>query len=118
MVIRTQLSIYHRAHLKTGFAGDWCVSWLTLTYNNRTLTYTNTSTDHHDNVLDLKKIKNVTVIKNGKNLSAPDSALPVLVVDATDRSIYLQVMSFSQSLYFTTRNKSIALTLIKRFDVF
>ena len=83
--------IDYRAHLKTGFAGDWCVSWLTLTYNNRTLTYTNTSTDHHDNILDLK------MIKNWKNLSAPDSALPVLVVDATDRSIYLQVKSLDQN---------------------
>ncbi len=83
-----------RAHLKTGFAGEWCVSWLTLTYNNRSLTYTSSETDHHDNILDLKKIKNLTVIKNGKNLSAPDPSLPVLVVDATDRSLYFQVHKF------------------------
>jgi hypothetical protein len=84
------------AQLKTGFAGEWCVSWLTLNYNSRTLTYTSTEANHHDNVLDLKKVKNVTVVKNGKNLSAPESSLPVLVVDATDRSIYLQVNNLFQ----------------------
>ena len=72
------------------------MSWLTLTYNNRSLTYTSSETDHHDNVLDLKKIKNLTVIKNGKNLSAPDPTLPVLVVDATDRSLYFQVTNNNQ----------------------
>lgn len=79
------------AHLKTGFAGEWTVSWLTLNYTNRTLTYTSSDVNHDENMLNLKKIKNVTVVKNGKNLSAPDSSLPVLVIDATDRSIYLQV---------------------------
>ena len=84
------------AQLKTGFAGEWCVSWITLTYSNRTLTYTSTEANHHDNMLDLKKVKNVTVVKNGKNLAAPESSLPVLVVDATDRSIYLQVNNLLQ----------------------
>ena len=79
------------SQLKTGFAGEWCVSWLTLNYSSRMLTYTSNDVDHHDNSLDLKKVKNVTVVKNGKNLAAPDSSLPVLVIDATDRSLYLQV---------------------------
>jgi hypothetical protein len=69
------------------------VSWLTLNYGHRSLSYTchDDPADFSDNVVDLKKIKNVTVVRNGKNLSAPESSLPVLVVDATDRSIYLQV---------------------------
>ena len=41
--------------------------------------------------IDLKKIKNLTLVKDVKNLAAPLSHnLPILVLDCPDRSLYLQ----------------------------
>jgi hypothetical protein len=41
--------------------------------------------------IDLKKVKNLTLVKDVKNLAAPLSHnLPILVLDCPDRSLYLQ----------------------------
>ena len=74
-----------------GFAGTWNKSWISIntTHEGRWLKYTEelyTSVE-----IDLKKVKNLTLVKDVKNLAAPLSHnLPILVLDCPDRSLYLQ----------------------------
>ena len=49
--------------------------------------------DHEEERVDLKKTKNVTLVTDIKNLSAPEAAVPVIVVDLIDRSLYIQSRS-------------------------
>ena len=75
----------------SGFAGTWNKSWISIntTSEGRWLKYTEelyTSVE-----IDLKKVKNLTLVKDVKNLAAPLSHnLPILVLDCPDRSLYLQ----------------------------
>jgi len=77
--------------LKTGFAGTWNKSWISIntTHEGRWLKYTE---ELYSSVeIDLKKVKNLTLVKDVKNLAAPLSHnLPILVLDCPDRSLYLQ----------------------------
>ena len=73
-----------------GFAGTWNKSWISVdTSEGRSLKYTE---ELYSTVeIDLKKIKNLTLVKDVKNLAAPLSHnLPILVLDCPDRSLYLQ----------------------------
>ncbi len=78
-------------YLKSMFAGKWYVSWLSL--RGRFLHYSpkEGEEDQSENVVDLKKIKNVTLVREVKNLNAMESSLPAVVVDFVDQSLYLQV---------------------------
>ena len=49
--------------------------------------------DHEEERVDLKKTKNITLVTDIKNLSAPEAAVPVIVVDLLDRSLYIQSRS-------------------------
>ena len=90
--------------LKTGFAGIWHKSWISLEYfednssNSNSskklshLKYTEDLGLNHS--VDLKKVKNLTLVKEVKNLATPLSHnLPVLVLDCLDRSLYIQSLS-------------------------
>ena len=74
-----------------GFAGAWNKSWISIntTSEGRWLKYTE---ELYNSVeIDLKKVKNLTLVKDVKNLAAPLSHnLPILVLDCPDRSLYLQ----------------------------
>ena len=74
--------------MKTGFAGDWKTSWICV--SGHVLQYTSTDIDEFQTMeeLNLKKITNITLVKDVKNLQAPQS-FPVLVIDYVDRSLYL-----------------------------
>ena len=74
--------------MKTGFAGDWKTSWICV--SGHVLQYTSTDIDEFQTMeeLNLKKITNITLVKDVKNLQAPQ-AFPVLVIDYVDRSLYL-----------------------------
>ena len=71
--------------LKSMFAGEWRKSFVAASGNR--LVY-----DDDDDIqsADLKKVKNVTLVKDVKNLNPKADATPVLVVDFIDRSLYLQ----------------------------
>ena len=74
-----------------GFAGTWNKSWISIdtTREGRWLKYTEEL--YNSIEIDLKKIKNLTLVKDVKNLAAPLSHnLPILVLDCPDRSLYLQ----------------------------
>ena len=75
----------------SGFAGAWNKSWISIntTSEGRWLKYTE---ELYSSVeIDLKKVKNLTLVKDVKNLAAPLSHnLPILVLDCPDRSLYLQ----------------------------
>ena len=74
--------------MKTGFAGEWSTSWICV--STSTLRYTPTGEDsfHSMEELNLKKVTNVTLVKDVKNLQTPEP-FPVLVIDYVDRSLYL-----------------------------
>ena len=74
--------------MKTGFAGDWKTSWICV--SGHVLQYTSTDIDEFQTMeeLNLKKITNITLVRDVKNLQAPQ-AFPVLVIDYVDRSLYL-----------------------------
>ena len=74
--------------MKTGFAGEWKTSWICL--QDRSLCYNSSEAIEFEAMdeLDLKKITNVTLVKDVKNLQAPEP-FPVLVIDYIDRSLYL-----------------------------
>jgi len=76
------------AYLKLGFAGEWNLSWLSL--SNRYLCYTTQDNAEVENI-DLKKTKDMFVRKDSKNLCLPQgfSKHPVLVCDFNDRSLYI-----------------------------
>ena len=86
-------------HLKVGFAGTWHQSWISLRgandfcYTLSDSTASNMVGDHEEERVDLKKTKNVTLVTDIKNLSAPEAAVPVIVVDLIDRSLYIQSRS-------------------------
>lgn len=87
------------------FAGEWTHSWISL--RGRHFYYT-LKEDHEDaEYVDLKKIKNLTLVKDIKNLNAPDS-MPVLVVDFIDRSLYLQTLHEKESLHWMTELERVA----------
>ena len=74
--------------MKTGFAGEWNTAWICI--SGHVLRYTSTDVDQLQTMeeLNLKKITNITLVKDVKNLQAPES-FPVLVIDYVDRSLYL-----------------------------
>ena len=94
--------------LKTGFAGIWHKSWLSIDHwSNCTLKYT----EDYDNVeeVSLKKIKNITLVKDVKNLAAPISqTLPILVIDCLDRSLYLQCHAEKEAFSLKEAIESVA----------
>ena len=79
------------AYIKLGFAADWEVSWLSL--SNRHLCYTTRDSGQNTEDIDLKKLKDMSIRKDSKNLSPPVhfSKHPVLVCDFNDRSLYILV---------------------------
>ena len=78
--------------MKTGFAGEWSTGWVCV--SDLSLRYTSLNDDQFQNLcvtmeeLNLKKVTNVTLVKDVKNLQAPEP-FPVLVIDYVDRSLYL-----------------------------
>lgn len=100
-------------YLKVMFAGEWHQSWISLRGING-FYYTlggDTGAAASGGVaekVDLKKTKNVTLVKEIKNLNAPDSGVPVLVVDLIDRSLYLQSKSEKETLHWKSMLESIA----------
>ena len=83
--------LYFFSPFLSGFAGAWNKSWISIntTSEGRWLKYTE---ELYSSVeIDLKKVKNLTLVKDVKNLAAPLSHnLPILVLDCPDRSLYLQ----------------------------
>ena len=89
--------------LKTGFAGIWHKSWISLEYFEDNSSNSNSKKVSHlkytedlglNHSVDLKKVKNLTLVKEVKNLATPLSHnLPVLVLDCLDRSLYIQSLS-------------------------
>ena len=79
------------AYIKLGFAADWEVSWLSLA--NRHLCYTTRDSGEKTEDIDLKKLKDMSIRKDSRNLSPPThfSKHPVLVCDFNDRSLYILV---------------------------
>ena len=79
------------AYIKLGFAADWEVSWLSLA--NRHLCYTTRDSGEKTEDIDLKKLKDMSIRKDSRNLSPPAhfSKHPVLVCDFNDRSLYILV---------------------------
>ena len=79
------------AYIKLGFAADWELSWLSL--SNRHLCYTTLDSGQNTEDIDLKKLKDMSIKKDNKNLSVPThfSKHPVLVCDFNDRSLYILV---------------------------
>ena len=79
------------AYIKLGFAADWELSWLSL--SNRHLCYTTLDSGEKTEDIDLKKLKDMSIRKDSKNLSVPAhfSKHPVLVCDFNDRSLYILV---------------------------
>ena len=75
-------------HLKTGFAGEWSTSWVCISGNTLVYTPIDGAAFHSVEELNLKKVTNVTLVKDVKNLQAPEQ-FPVLVIDYVDRSLYL-----------------------------
>lgn len=73
--------------LKVMFAGEWHPSWISL---RGPFFYYSLKDEDAMERIDLKKTKNVTLVKETKNLNAPESGVPVIVVDFIDRSLYLQ----------------------------
>ena len=90
---------------KVGFAGTWHQSWISLrgatdfcyTLSDSTSASNMVGGDPEEERVDLKKTKNITLVTDIKNLSAPEAAVPVIVADLIDRSLYIQ--SRSVSLY-------------------
>ena len=74
--------------MKTGFAGEWSTSWVCVSDNILQYTPTDEETFLIMEELNLKKVTNVTLVKDVKNLQAPEP-FPVLVIDYVDRSLYL-----------------------------
>ena len=95
--------------LKTGFAGTWAKSWIHIDTKKegRWLKYTE---EMYNSVqIDLKKIKNLTLVKDVKNLAAPLSHnLPILVLDCLDRSLYLQSSSEREAINLKETIESVA----------
>ncbi len=104
-------------YLKSMFAGDWHVSWIALRGSDFLYQAAPDGggsaigldgEEHELESVDLKKTKNVTLVKDVKNLSVLEPSLPVLVVDFTDRSLYLQSRSEKESLHWKSALESIA----------
>ena len=74
----------------SGFAADWQLSWLSL--SSRRLCYQTPDNSVIENI-DLKKLKDMFIRKDSKNLMVPKgfSKHPVLVCDFNDRSLYILV---------------------------
>lgn len=87
------------AYLKIMFAGEWNHSWIAV--RGTDFIYTTSGDVEELEQVNLKKIKNLTLVKEIKNLNAPDpSGTPVLVVDFIDRSLYIQTRSEKDSLHW------------------
>lgn len=82
------------AYLKVMFAGDWNLSWISL-HGTKFVYTVKDEVDAQE--VDLRKAKNITLVKDVKNLNAPENC-PVLVVDFIDRSLYLQCRHEKESL--------------------
>ena len=82
------------------FAGEWRRSFMAMV--GKELVYELDSTHPHGDdfeVAELKKAKNVTLVKEVKNLHPPlQDVNAVLVVDFIDRSLYLQVIIIFKNL--------------------
>ena len=74
--------------MKTGFAGEWSTSWVCVSDNILRYTATDEDTFIIMDELNLKKVTNVTLVTDVKNLQAPEP-FPILVIDYVDRSLYL-----------------------------
>ena len=100
-----------RVQLKTGFAGTWSKSWISIdaSKEGRWLKYTEEIYNDSTVQIDLKKIKNLTLVKDVKNLAAPlGHNLPVLVLDCLDRSLYLQSQAEKEALALKDMIESVA----------
>ncbi len=91
------------------FAGEWHQSWISLR-GSHDFYYTVKETEGGpgEEKVDLKRTKNVTLVKEIKNLGAPESNLPVLVVDLIDRSLYMQSRSEKETLHWKSMIESVA----------
>ena len=78
------------AYIKLGFAASWQLSWISL--SNRHLCY-QTQDNPSLETIDLKKLKDMFIRKDSKNLTVPKGFTkhPVLVCDFNDRSLYILV---------------------------
>ena len=93
------------AYMKVMFAGHWHQSWISL--RGRNFHYT-LKEDGSEEEVDLKRTKNITLVKDIKNLNAPEQAVPVLVVDMTDRSLYLQCRSEKELIHWRSCFEEVA----------
>jgi len=64
--------------------------------------------DPEEERVDLKKTKNITLVTDIKNLSAPEAAVPVIVADLIDRSLYIQSRSEKETLHWRVMLESVA----------
>ncbi len=95
-------------YLKAMFAGEWQVSWIAL--KGTSFLYQATPDVGEDLMeeVDLKKTKNVTLVRDIKNLSVLEPSVPVLVVDFADRSLYLQSRSEKETLHWQAALEDVA----------
>jgi hypothetical protein len=84
-------------YLKVMFAGEWSTAWIALRDSN--LSYLFSEQETATEYIDLKKTKNVTLVREIRNLNAPDSS-PVLVIDFVDRALYLQCKHESETQHW------------------
>ena len=91
------------------FAGEWQQSWISLR-GPHDLYYTLKESDGgpSEERVDLKRTKNVTLVREIRNLEAPFSTVPVLVVDLIDRSLYLQSRNEKETLHWKSMIESVA----------
>ncbi len=104
-------------NLKTGFAGQWHKSWISLC--RRQLQYTCAPEELFEtHGIDLKKVKNVTLVREVKNLveNPASSHLPVLVVDCLDRSLYLQSTSEKEAVGLKEAIEAVAFSNSNHLD--
>ena len=78
--------------MKNGFANPWTTSWVCVSDNLLRYTPADENDFHTMEEMNLKKVTNVTLVKDVKNLQAP-AAFPVLVIDYVDKSLYLMPIS-------------------------
>ena len=74
--------------MKNGFANPWTTSWVCVSDNLLRYTPADENDFYTMEEMNLKKVTNVTLVKDVKNLQAP-ATFPVLVIDYVDRSLYL-----------------------------
>ncbi len=101
-------------YLKSMFAGEWQISWIIMqasTFLYQASPEGSVAVPGEEEELervDLKKTKNITLVRDVKNLSVLEPSLPVLVVDFTDRSLYMQSRNEKEILHWKTALESVA----------